>query len=149
MSDWVELDQTKLDTGQNATIKGVTVKVFLSPFDVPEAFRAYRDAATGRFVIEFRYVGGDEPTASFEKDNVTVVIGSNSRRLLKLLLDAAKLGISAVSLELAEKHGIADLVADRATKAVGRLRRESPESAAVDYGRMTRELFREKSEIHS
>ena len=61
MSDWIELEAGKFEKPAVECLKGVTVQVFMSPFDIPRAVRGRFDQSISRFAIEFEYIDS-EPT---------------------------------------------------------------------------------------
>ncbi|MGV3626893.1 MAG: hypothetical protein ACO1PN_04300 [Betaproteobacteria bacterium] len=65
-----------------------------SPYDVPEALRAYLDD-NGKIVIEIKYIGSDEPLETINiQGGMQVKTGRNSKRLYEFItggFDAPKL----------------------------------------------------------
>jgi len=72
---------------------GVTIRVFVSPFDVPEGVRGYYDDSAHVFRIEFKYPFDEElvPQAK-APDNLRLFVGKNSGRLKQIEVDVDALG---------------------------------------------------------
>jgi hypothetical protein len=100
MTDWIQLDASRFDRAQLKTIRGVEVKVFLSPYDVPEALRGAYDEELKRFVIEFQYIS-DEPLKRRTYDQyVTTRLGRNSNRLYAIEIDVDAMRVETVNLSV-------------------------------------------------
>lgn len=103
MSEWLELDPTKLNVGTQKEIRGVQVNVHLSPYDVPDGVRGYFDKKLNRFVIEFRYMGQEDPNESVDRidhqRHVRAIVGRHSRRLYRIEIDTISLQVKAVGLQ--------------------------------------------------
>jgi hypothetical protein len=98
---WINVEQSKftkeLPLGKK---KGVEFRIFVSPYDIPEAVRGYMDRDNNRFVIEFRYIL-DEPLIKNKiDDKVTMFIGSNSKRIYSIESDIKALNVNQVSLKI-------------------------------------------------
>lgn len=108
MSEWIQIDPASLNKEKQETIKGVEVRVFVSPHDVPEAIRGAFDNKIKRFVIEFQYIG-DEPTKRTKQDKyVDVVTGKNSNRLYAIEIDVSALRAQTVGLNVLVQKEIKD-----------------------------------------
>lgn len=89
MSDWVKLNPSEFNKPEHVSVNGADIEVFLSPYDMPEAFRGSFIKQEGKFEIEFKYIGGNEPLeAKKVKDgSMLLQIGRHSKRLYRILLD--------------------------------------------------------------
>jgi hypothetical protein len=91
MSEWLEINPKEFSKPEQVQIRGIKVDVFLSPFDMPEAVRGSYNKNTKKFLIEFRYIGGDEPLETDLLENTTVSIGKRSKRIYKIELEQIEL----------------------------------------------------------
>lgn len=103
MSEWLKLDRRTLNKPSRKSIRGADVTVFLSPYDVPEAVRGDVDEATGRFVIQLKYLGNpatpNEPLDTESEEGPLVLkVGRHSHRLYRVELDLAALGVDQVQV---------------------------------------------------
>ena len=91
MSNWVKLNPSEFNKSEHVVMHGADVEVFLSPYDMPEAIRGAFAKDAGKFLIEFKYIGGDEPLEEQqekgEKGSMLLQIGRHSKRLYQILLD--------------------------------------------------------------
>lgn len=91
MSEWLEINPTEFSKPEQVQIRGAKVDVFLSPYDMPEAVRGSYDKDAKKFLIEFRYIGGDEPLETDVLENATISIGKRSKRIYKIELGKIEL----------------------------------------------------------
>lgn len=85
MSDWVKLNPSEFNKSEHKVIHGVDLEVFLSPYDIPEAIRGAFQKESGKFVIEFKYIGGSEPLdEKDENESILLQIGRHSKRLYQI-----------------------------------------------------------------
>lgn len=118
MNRWHPFDPEKFFMTKFEGEKGVSIKVSLSPFDVPDAVRGNYDERLKRFIIEFRYIQ-DEPWARMDAgEHVAFRIGRTSHRLYGIELDADGLNVEEVSLVLNKAQGAMERVAERQPRAV-------------------------------
>ncbi len=84
------LDSRKLNEPSSRDIGGVSVTVYASPYDVPEAIYIYGSPDRRRYYrIEFRYIGGkEEDTWQAGKEYLRFWLGRHSRRLYAIDFDA-------------------------------------------------------------
>lgn len=88
-SKWTALDQEEWNRPQPENLQGVDIVAFMSPYDVPKAVRSYYDEDNRNYVIEFKYIGGEETLKSAAKDeHVVLWVGRDSRRLHRIDLKA-------------------------------------------------------------
>ena len=126
MAKWVEIDWDKLDKPRQEQIRGVTVTVYFSPYDIPEAAQGEYDIAKECFVIRFRYLGGKEPIEySDPKDDIQLGVGKQTQRLHEILVDVERLKAGFITLEMckpiADADNLEDTVARKVKQAISRL----------------------------
>lgn len=87
--NWIKTEPRRLNPGKivRQPGKGIVVRRFLSPYDVPDAIRAIAREGN-QFHVQFRYMEEDEPhevldTVAFPSDG-TVQLGRHSDRLYNL-----------------------------------------------------------------
>ena len=82
-------------------VHGVRVELALSPYDVPQGVRGYKEKNSNYFVIEFKYLT-DERTRTVPHQNrgILVELGINSGRIYKIKLDFKALNCDTVELRL-------------------------------------------------
>lgn len=147
MSTWLRLNRHKMNRPLRRRIKGAEVTVFLSPYDVPEAVRGGVDMSTGRFTIQFKYLGcsedPDEPLDAEAEDGPVVLrVGRNSHRLYRIELDTESLGVDRVEIRVlkAVDDAIDDL-SKRRQRPPNRGRYDVTRQALVERGHdLVREL---------
>ncbi|HAU36861.1 MAG TPA: hypothetical protein DCX07_04000 [Phycisphaerales bacterium] len=111
MSEWQRLDD--LDMAEEIRDdKGVKIRLFLSPFDVPEAVRGYYDQKSQRFRIEFRYVSEEaERIVEYPREKyISLFVGKNSGRLLRIDVDVNSLKAPSVQIEMAVLEKVEDAI---------------------------------------
>ncbi len=96
---WINIDQKELNKPSNKKENGVILRMFLSPYDIPEAVAGHQE--DGKIYVEFRYVAGSEP---LKKERVTknlwFHVGKNSGRVYKIEMnDKLLLEEDAIHLE--------------------------------------------------
>ena len=100
-ANWIKLDSISREGGEEATMRGVNVKLFVSPNDIPKAIRGFYDKHAACFVIEFTYMMWDEGVTSKEIDeHVSIEAGKHTGRIKKIEIDVDGAGANQVSLEL-------------------------------------------------
>ena len=88
VAEWKTLDSKELNPPSLEDVKGVVIKSYVSPYDVPEAIRVHKRPDDCHFRIEFRYIGGDEPLKEWlEDEHVKLWLGRDSRRLCRVEFD--------------------------------------------------------------
>lgn len=100
MSDWIRIDPSLSSEAIAPEQEGVQINLIMSPFDVPRFMRGSFDAASRRFIIEFKYIG-EEPIKRQESDkNITLRVGKHSGRLYGIEVNVEELGVNAVQLRV-------------------------------------------------
>jgi len=84
---WVPLKFEPADLMLKAEIRGNSVDVMMSPYDVPEAIRGYYSESTGRFVFELKYISNEEDRLDLNGPDVTCSVGKFSGRLYSFSID--------------------------------------------------------------
>lgn len=94
MNPWIRLMPSRLNHRRIEDIGGVPVEVYLSPYDVPEAVRSYRDDATGHLIVQFRYMRVEEPKEPLSQHWVSncvhIALGKHSGRIYRMELDLSQ-----------------------------------------------------------
>lgn len=97
---WIRVDTHVLSKETTKEIRGVKVKVSVSPYDIPQLVRGYRDQESNFFVVEFKYMA-EEPLKSIQKNpHIEMEVGANSGRIHKIKVDVVGLDCRAVELEV-------------------------------------------------
>ena len=86
MKNWVKTDVTKISESNSGDKRKKTLHFMMSPYDVPEAIRAYEDNSEQVFVIEFKYIPINEKRLIEENSGVRFEIGKNTQRIYKIFL---------------------------------------------------------------
>jgi hypothetical protein len=97
---WIPIDTSTSDVPTEKRVRGVLVKVILSPYEVPREIRGGYDSSEDRFAIEFRYIT-EEPFRVIKHDeHLSLCVGRNSGRLFRILIDVTALRAEHVQLQL-------------------------------------------------
>jgi len=103
MNKWLALDPIQLQRSQEEFLGGVTVEVYLSPYDIPEAIGRHDDQDKNKCIIEFRYIDKDESlTPRVHDNNITLVVGKRSGRIYRIEIEGCD--PSRVSLHMRESE---------------------------------------------
>ncbi|XUO83560.1 hypothetical protein RVM27_14220 [Halomonas sp. KM007] len=85
---WLEIDQNELFEPEINNTKGITVKVMLSPSDVPSAVRYFTDEKHEKLIVEFKYLSSKEKTVLKRTlHGAELLLGKNSRKIYKVAFD--------------------------------------------------------------
>jgi hypothetical protein len=100
--EWIEVDQKDLDlaTAKQESEGGVYIRLFVSPHDVPDAFRGYWDEDKQRFIIEFRYLDAEPWRLEPGEGAVRLRLGKHSRRISGIEVDTERLEADAVLVQV-------------------------------------------------
>lgn len=112
MSEWVRINPAKFNRPRRENIRGAAVEMFASPYEVPSAMRGGIDHDSGNYILEFKYIGGDEPLFIVEPvSDLKLTLGRNSRRIFKLELAPKATGVKTTvhDVMLALDRTISDL----------------------------------------
>lgn len=72
-------------------VGGVECSISLSPYDIPQAVRAYEDKKNNFFIIEFKYPTDEEVSEKIHNQFTRIDCGINSGRIYRLKFDLAEL----------------------------------------------------------
>src|SRR5262245_49867289 len=98
-TEWIEVNPDELALDQDREVRGVTLRLRLSPYDVPLAVTG-RDEG-GCFFVKFRYITEDEKTTREQKDDhLWLHVGKNTGRLYAIEIDVNALKAHTVRLEV-------------------------------------------------
>jgi hypothetical protein len=86
MKRWLTIDSSQFRKPEARQIGKATVVSSTSPYSVPDAITTYDDTRSGMHVLEFKYIGPDEPLEAFHWNQCTLEVGKNSKRLFKVLI---------------------------------------------------------------
>lgn len=141
MVDWI---LTRLPLKPSDGPRGYAVPFRLivdDPYAIPDALRGLRDPKTGQFVIEFRYMDGNEPAVRADdlEPGISVEIGKHSNRIMRL----------AISPEKAAAVDNVEFVLGMLERAFSDLQtgsaRDGPNAKALDHAiRQRRERLRDQ-----
>jgi len=84
MKQWISIDQTPFRKETASQLGNVTVTSSSSPYSVPEAVSSYDDKSAGVYILEVRYIGSEEPKEAIISNNLTFLVGKNSKRLFAI-----------------------------------------------------------------
>src|SRR5437899_1407154 len=87
---WVRLNP-ELKMRQKQTSDGV--KVFVSPYNVPEAVRGHYDEKARKVFVDFKYLDDEKESEEHQGERVAFRVGKNSGRLLGIQVDVAALKV--------------------------------------------------------
>ena len=114
MGEWIPIELKAKQLAKLEKKEDIHVRVLVSPYDVPEALRSQYDEGRKRFIIEFRYVGGEQWKEIPHDPNVTLRIGVNSQRLYGIELNLESLTAKAVRLDIEVRKEVESTLHDLA-----------------------------------
>ncbi|PMF80618.1 hypothetical protein BCV08_15820 [Vibrio breoganii] len=85
--NWIKTDPARIVNKDASNKPTVHVQFITSPYDVPEAVRAYIDELTDKLIIEFKYIPIKEKTKKQQDGSSTFDVGKNTGRIYKIELD--------------------------------------------------------------
>tara|TARA_B110001469_G_C9586877_1_gene291149 strand:- start:99 stop:533 length:435 start_codon:yes stop_codon:yes gene_type:complete len=97
---WSSLEAQKLDKPRTEKTNGMKLEVSLSPYDIPQAARAYYCAEKDRFIVEFRYLTEEVQTPRAIQEHTTVYEGKNSGRLYAIHCDLKAMNIDELDIAI-------------------------------------------------
>ncbi len=99
--DWIPVDIGSLPTNQRSLENGVEINVGLSPYDIPEAVRGFNDPDSQHFVIQLKYMNGDETLVpKLHSQHLTLMVGEQSGCIYEIRVDVRGLSAESVRLNL-------------------------------------------------
>lgn len=152
-AEWIRItDPDQLREWHVEPVRGVSVSIQISPYDLPEACRGYylperghgsRPGKDGVFRIEFKYVD-DEPRERKQQDSVvTVETGRHSKKLLAIEVAVGQQGINLVRLTVQQ-------AIDRADRMVRELKsKASRPNARLNYDVVNKVLASNRDQLVS
>lgn len=82
---WIETNRSELMEKTGETISN-RFKVMLSPYDIPQAVRAYKEHNNA--IIEFKYISINETLSEIQLNrNLTLKIGDQTQRIYKIIIN--------------------------------------------------------------
>jgi len=140
MNTWIPVNRGTFEDGKIERFHGVEIKVFISPYDIPEAIGAGYDDKIDRFVIKFRYLS-EEPTYEQKQDDViSLKLGKRSSRICEVIIDMKKVNASEVKLCLVEA----------VTNAINQFEKRNPNAGPLERFEVSKNLINEnRSQIFS
>lgn len=103
MDTWISVEPESANVPQLAMVRGIQVKVFASPHDVPIAVKGEYDRDCDRFVIRLKYVDQDSSGSTKELSDdgcVHIYKGLSSGRVERIEVDVKKQKASSVELNI-------------------------------------------------
>jgi hypothetical protein len=118
---WMRVDQNQINQpleNRDPAASGVSLQVFVSPYDIPEAIHGGYDKGISRFVISFKYAGVEEESISKTTGNehIDFFVGKDSNRLYRIAVDVD--AMQATTVEVAVSSAI-DRLAESPTRRTG------------------------------
>jgi hypothetical protein len=84
---WITIDPSLFREPVQQKIGSATVTSSTSPYAVPSALATYDDRTSGQYVLEVKYIGPEEPVETVMHNDVRVLRGKNSGRLMKVFVN--------------------------------------------------------------
>jgi len=101
-AQWIPIENDEINQPKAEDIRGVELHVFLSPYDVPQGIRGFYDDDKDRFIVELKYLTDEklveEQSEESPEQHVSLLVGKNSGRLYKILIDVRTLEADSVEL---------------------------------------------------
>lgn len=138
-SKWIKVDWDSVNTRRDETVHGIKVKMFASPYDVPEALRTVLDEDKKKLVIEFRYLN-EEPTEEKRHNAyITYGLGKFSKCLYSLSFDINSLTVENRKGKFTKY--------DKIVGVINQLLKESKQTAPLDNYELARDAVKAKYEM--
>lgn len=89
-TSWIDIQQNAINAAQELEVRGVKVKVMLSPFDVPQSAESEFDEHEGVLILKFDYLNEREGKKSINGSSkgISFLVGRKSNRLYEIHLNA-------------------------------------------------------------
>lgn len=85
MQDWTRINSAVIRRDDRLTASGpLGQRSLISPYDIPDAVRAYYERGASTFVAEFRYATEEPLVRRDQGEQITLWIGKNSGRLYRV-----------------------------------------------------------------
>lgn len=125
MPNPIKINLRQFMKSEHQNVGDVTIEVTTSPYDIPEAVEPSLSEDKKRFCLQFKYIGGDEPTNEQINNHVLLRIGKESGRLYALEIDLQGMIEAETQSTLLQK----------ASNAVRAMRKAvSPRRTSQNYG---------------
>lgn len=135
MTSWLKNDNLNIEIGCSSENEKA-VKIFLSPYDIPDAVRAYSEGRN--LIIEFRYIHIKESMETHKEDEfIEFEVGVRTKRIYKIRVSpsSAKEERINITAELDELDSAIDHFITEQEKISKRLYMyEAPKRILHDYG---------------
>ncbi|MEX0701195.1 MAG: hypothetical protein WD069_03790 [Planctomycetales bacterium] len=89
MPQTVPFDVEKLDEPRQEQVKGVTVTLHASPYDLPDGALKTYDPKQQRLVLRLRYIGSPERSVSVRRDDTELKFGNETGRIFEIIVAPA------------------------------------------------------------
>ncbi|MEN6541474.1 hypothetical protein [Parvibaculum sp.] len=140
----LDIQADEVNQAVDEKVRGVTVKVMLSPFDVPQSASAEFDKARRIIHLVFDYIGGDEPTVErFSDRGISLLVGKNSERLYGLDINVANF----LPLLVGDKNKEIEFVINVAEELVTKYQEKNPQVRSKSFEAVNRVLKQYSSKI--
>jgi hypothetical protein len=105
MADWMLVDLNDINKPleeRDPSASGVSLQLFVSPYDVPQAVQGKYETAIKRFIIDFKYVNSAEEEFVKKPGNANIefIVGKESNRLYGISVDVDAIGATQVNLNV-------------------------------------------------
>jgi hypothetical protein len=102
---WMHVDQNEINQPLDArdpTASGVSLRVYVSPYDIPVAIQGIYDDVISRFVISLKYAGLDEERKIKTRANdlIDFYVGKESNRMYRIAVDVEAMGAERIECEV-------------------------------------------------
>ena len=88
MDEWIKVSQKDVNRPFKSKVKGISVTMMSSPFDVPVKAGFGFDEIDGCFFVEFKYLSSKEPKKRIDRDDgVNFIVGKKSEKVYRLEID--------------------------------------------------------------
>lgn len=143
------VDPSEFTTWEKKRLNGVMVNVSVSPYDIPEAVRAFRAPNSNWFHIQLKYSIPEALTLEKISSDMEVVYGINSRRVQEIRIDLTHFPHQEQAALQKLQHAVwtaIDYVANQSRRSVTQSRLGDSFSVTKDILTSRRNLFEEATE---
>lgn len=97
---WIEVDALKYDPELRTKSHSGEFRVFISPYDLPDAVRADYTPSEHKVTVDFRYIGPEPVESRIVDESVRCFVGKISHRVFKIEADIDRLPMQSVAIRL-------------------------------------------------
>ncbi|MEO6066970.1 MAG: hypothetical protein ABIQ41_03175 [Gemmatimonadales bacterium] len=115
-SHWIDLKATEFDREPGQNEAGSAFRVYVSPYDMPDAIRGRYETNPARLHIDFRYISEEPSTTQDLEPGVTVSYGKNSGRVHQIVIAIDALKRPHVAMFL---HGVLEQLMKKSVEGGG------------------------------